>query len=133
MEQTKVGQFIIGNQIPGAPLFTVVLIDSGAGHVTGHGKVTQTTNPPLDLAENVAGTIATIVWGPDVQTNIQLTGWPGPGIGLQVGEPNLYASIVLDSEKSKPGVAQVRYLEPGTGRWVTLQNQPVKGNLQALA
>ncbi len=133
MEQTKIGQLIIGNQIPGAPLFTVTLIESGVGHVTGFGKVTQTTNPPLDLVENVAGTIALIVWGADTQTNIQLTGWPGPGVTGNVGQPNLYATIVLDSEKSKPGVAQVRYQEPGTGRWITLQNQPVKGNLQALA
>ena len=65
----------IGGNMPGAPLFTITLNKADEnGQVKGTGSITQAVNPPLDLHTFLFGQLTEIVFGPGLQTRIELTG-----------------------------------------------------------
>jgi hypothetical protein len=110
----------IGDNMPGAPLFKVVLSDVGTG-VAGAGVFTQVTDTVQEFVSYVSGDVWNIVWNADTTTAIRLTGRASPD-GAQA--TNLTCQILLHSDKERASANLVYQLD---GRSVTLNDLPVSG------
>ena len=119
-------QIQIGGNMPGAPSFRMHLL-LNANVATGIGRITQSTNPPLDINTQLAGRTSLIVFGADVTRSIQLTGRELP---VLLPDPiNVRnCDIVLQGAEGKHGSASYEYLQngqwkkvegPATATWTT--------------
>jgi hypothetical protein len=120
----------IGNDMPGAPLFTVHLIVSTPNEaVNGMGEVTQTTNPPLDLSTKLTGNFTYMTVMPqNTHILVTLTGYPNvhwsPSWGIgPVLLPNTTLQMVL-TDDWKSGTANFTYTDENGSQTIT--NVPVK-------
>jgi hypothetical protein len=106
-------QIQIGGNKPGAPSFRMHLLMNGSV-ATGIGRISQATNPPLDINAQLAGRTSLIVFGADVTRSIQLTGREIPGL---LPDPiNVRnCDIVLQGAEGKHGSASYEYLQ--NGQW----------------
>jgi hypothetical protein len=102
------GVFSIGTHAPGAPTLQALLtVPPKSSIVSGHGKLTQATNPPLNIASNFHGVVHALGVGPAKQV-FAVQGSPIPP-GL-IGTPvitNLF--IVLDGIWGNKGTASYSY------------------------
>ncbi len=121
----------IGGDMPGAPLFKVSLTVYTPGKsVSGHGVITQATNPPLKVETKLQGDFTYMTVMPkNVHILVVATGYPilhwshHAGIGPVIG-PNVNLRMVL-TEDWKSGTANYQYLD-ANGNWVNIENAPVK-------
>ena len=117
-EATSIGhvQIQIGGDKPGAPSFRMPLLTNG-NVATGIGRITQATNPPLDINTQLAGRTSLIVFGADVTRSIQLTGRELP---VLLPDPiNVRnCDIVLQGAEGTHGSASYEYLQNGQWRKV---------------
>jgi Domain of unknown function (DUF1842) len=105
-------QVHIGGDKPGAPDFRLNLIINGTV-VTGVGRISQTTNPPLDIRTYLSGRTSLIVFGSEVTRIIQLTGHEFPTLTppnpINVRETD----IVLNGVEGTKGHGNYQYLHNG--------------------
>lgn len=130
-----VGLFIvsyeIGGNMPGAPTFVVHLtVDTVRKSVSGQGRITNTSNPPLDLRTNLEGDYTYMTVMPNsTSILVTLTGYPvvewprGGGIG-PVLLPNANLRMVLDPSWAS-GTANYKYTTDGSS-WQTVSDAPVR-------
>jgi hypothetical protein len=133
--ETMTGLFIasyeIGGEMPGSPLFKVNFSVYTPGEtVHGIGHITQTTNPPLDIATNLSGQYTYMCVMPKschilvTATGHPIIKWPqGGGIGPVI-PPNVELRMVLN-EDWKSGTANYKYMD-SKGMWHEVTNAPVK-------
>ncbi|MEW6734634.1 MAG: DUF1842 domain-containing protein [Acidobacteriota bacterium] len=134
MADQKTGLFVvsydIGTDLIGAPLFKLHLsVYTPNKTVTGTGRITQTTNPPLDIATRVQGEYTYMTVMPN-KSHILVTAvgypiinWPAhAGIGPVI-PPNVELRMVLEDNWSS-GRAMYRYLVDGS--WHEVTDAPVK-------
>jgi Domain of unknown function (DUF1842) len=122
-----IGSWEIGTMLPGAPLLTVNLaLAAPTGIVTGLGKITQATNPPLDVASKLDGDYTYLTVMPDAShilvtiTGYPILNWPAHvGIGPVVN-PNLSLRMVLDSDWQR-GTATFSFQTPD-GNWQKIES-----------
>lgn len=120
-------QIQIGGDKPGAPSFRMHLL-LNVNVATGIGRISQATNPPLEINTQLAGRTSLIVFGADVTRSIQLTGRELviPITPEQLNVRN--CDIVLQGAEGKHGSASYEYLQngqwhkvegPATATWTT--------------
>jgi hypothetical protein len=93
----------IGNPIPGAPLFTAKLVVNAPEKTINsfEGRITQTTNPPLDIATDLHGYYfyATVMMPAKTLIVVHLIGYPiAQNVHAdpkQIIFPNVYLDMVL--------------------------------------
>ena len=118
--------FQIGGGKPGAVTFDVhLVISTPTKKVNGAGTLTQSTNPPLDLATFLTGEYTFMTVMPPDQSKILVT---AKGVGaVSPIEPleahNVNLRMVLSTDW-KSGVANYDYLRDG--KWNSVDNAPVK-------
>lgn len=121
----------IGGNMPGAPLFNVNFSVYTPGEtVSGIGHITQSINPPLDIATNLSGQYTYMCVMPDschilINTlGYPIIKWPqGGGIGPVI-MPNVELRMVV-GEDWKGGTANYKY-QDGNGNWHEVTNAPVR-------
>ena len=123
--------FEIGGEMPGAPLFAVHLSVYTPGEkVSGFGRITQTTSPPLDLATKLNGDYTYMTVMPNeshilvVATGYPPIDWPPNGGLGPVIPPNLQLRMVLTADW-KSGTANYKY-SAGDGTWQSVTDAPVR-------
>ena len=123
MEILSVAQIRIGDNKPGAPVFTMNISFGEGGSVIGSGRVTQAVNPPLAIPTYLSGRYSLIVWGADTEEIITLTGheFHTP---MPPNPVNAECTMRIDSKSRETGVATYRYLD-GNGKWVELKSVPL--------
>lgn len=103
----------IGGNIPGAPSLRMHLL-LNESLATGVGRITQATNPPLNMQTQLAGRTSIIVFGADATQTIQLTGRE-----LPISHPDQInvrnCDIALKGIEGKHGTASYEYLN--NGQW----------------
>ncbi|MDY6855858.1 MAG: DUF1842 domain-containing protein [Thermodesulfobacteriota bacterium] len=133
--EVKVGMFIvsyeIGRNMSGAPLFKINFsVYTPAKTVAGIGHITQTTNPPLDIATNLHGQYTYMCVMPQTcQILITATGypiinWPQHGGVGPIIPPNIELRMVI-TEDWKSGTANYKYID-SNGIWQEITDAPVK-------
>ncbi|MBV9786984.1 MAG: DUF1842 domain-containing protein [Chloroflexi bacterium] len=114
----------IGTGAPGAPLFTVhFFVNTPHKTVTGMGRITQTTNPPLDLSTKLEGRYDTVLIEGEPYQVVAATGYPvivgsplavpGPAF-----EPNVYLHMKLSGDWQS-GTATYIYIDEGNPHAIT--------------
>ena len=118
-ESEKTGLFLACYRIEtpgiGGPVLSLNLtVNTPAETVHGVGKITQTTNPPLDIATKLDGSFTYMTVMPDI-THILVTAsgypiihWPPYGGIGPVILPNVELRMVLDKDW-KSGTANYKY------------------------
>lgn len=102
------GVFTIGTGQPGAPTLKVLLsVPHNSSTVSGHGTLTQATNPPLHGNTSFHGVVHALGVGPAKQV-YALTGVPVPPALATTYVMQL--SIVLDGIWGTKGTATYSYL-----------------------
>ena len=135
LETEKVGLFLACYQIAtpriGAPLFKLTLtVNTPEETVQGIGKITQTTNPPLDITTKLDGSFTYMTVMPDTtQILVIATGYPSihlpPGGGLgPVILPNVELRMVLNKDW-KSGTANYKYID-NQGKWHSINDAVVQ-------
>jgi hypothetical protein len=121
----------IGGNQPGAPLFAVQLSVYTPGEkLSGFGRITQATNPPLDLATKLEGDYMYMTVMPNeshilvVATGYPPLDWPPHGGLGPVIPPNVQLRMVLTADW-KGGTANYQY-RAGDGSWRSVANAPVR-------
>jgi hypothetical protein len=104
------GVFTIGTGQPGAPTLKVILsVPYNSSIVSGHGTLTQATNPPLQGNTSFSGVVHTLGFGPPPPKQIySLTGVPVPPAMATTYVMQLF--IVLDGVWGTKGTATYSYL-----------------------
>lgn len=123
MKRIIVGEYRIGGNLPGAPLFKLTLTFSDGGRVVGQGHITQATNPPLEISTYVSGRSELILWGADAQQIISLTGHEF-ATPMPPNPVNVECMISIGGKTPNAGLANYSYRDE-KGDWVKLQNVPV--------
>ena len=134
-EIEKTGLFLACYEIAtsriGAPLLKLNLtVNTPEESVHGVGKITQTTNPPLNIATKLDGNFTYMTVMPNI-THILVTAsgypiihWPpGGGIGPVI-LPNVELRMVLNKDW-KSGTANYKYIDD-QGNWQSIDNAAVK-------
>ena len=127
----------VGTELPGAPVLTLhLLVSTPDERITGFARLTQATNPPLDVSSKLDGEFTYMTVMPDAtHILVVLTGWPvlippggGPG---PVVQPDLQVRMVLASDWSS-GTTTYRYAD-SDGQWTSVSDVPVAsvGHLSA--
>ncbi|WP_236248662.1 DUF1842 domain-containing protein [Pseudomonas mosselii] len=115
--------YLIGTNAPGAPRLQLdLLVYTPDRSVNGHALITQTTNPPLELALDAWGTYSYLTVQPPSEGKILLTVRGNQG-GPHANSPEqfeLRALLDLDWQK---GTASYRYYNGQ--RWIEVDNVPV--------
>lgn len=130
-DQAKVGLFPvgyrIGNEIPGAPLFTVhLVVDAPREQVNGAGTITNTANPPLDIHTTLSGDFTYMTVMPNNSSILLVLNGFGP-IGpptAPLSGPNVRLRAVL-SEDWKTGTATYSYSTDGVN-WIAVKDVPME-------
>ena len=130
----KTGLFVASYTITtpgvGGPTFNVHLTVYTPGEtVGGIGQVTETTNPPLDVATKLDGSFTYMTVMPDV-THVLITAtgypiihWP-PQAGLgPVILPNVQLQMVLEGDW-KSGTANYKYID-NNNQWQSVSKAAV--------
>lgn len=107
-------QLQIGANMPGAPSFRMHLL-LNENLATGVGRITQATNPPLNINTQLAGRTSIIVFGGNATQTIQLTGHEllMPISPAPINVRN--CDIALQGIEGKHGTASYEYLN--NGQW----------------
>ncbi|MDR3507040.1 MAG: DUF1842 domain-containing protein [Caulobacteraceae bacterium] len=102
------GVFTIGGHVPGAPTLKAILsVPSQSSIVTGHGVLTQATNPPLHVVNTFHGMVHALGLGPAKQI-YSLQGAAAPPL---LGAPHVtQLMIALDGVWGAKGVATYTYV-----------------------
>jgi hypothetical protein len=102
------GVFTIGTRMPGAPLLQAILtVGANSSMVTGHGTLTQTTNPPLHANNSFQGVVHALGLGPAKQ----VYALHGQAIPPLFGAPHVsQLIIVLDGIWGTQGKATYAYV-----------------------
>lgn len=111
----------IGNNVPGAPIFSVNLAVYTPGKtVNGAGVIFQATNPVLKIDTKLSGDFTYMTVMPPSVSHILvvLTGGVSP-----TGQINVYLRMSLN-EDWQSGVANYKYMDKD-GVWHEMENQPV--------
>lgn len=127
-EAQQTGLFIlpsvtIGNVgMPGAPIFQASLaVNTVSEQISGHGRITQATNPPVDVETHLSGYyIVATVMPKETRMIVHASGVPHSGAGLQ----NVRLRMSL-SEDWKSGTASFDY-RGADGKWYSVNDVPVK-------
>lgn len=124
-------KYDIRKALIGAPDFQISLtVNTPSRTVNGSGRITQTTNPPLDLNTDLHGTYSYMTVMPDrssilvVATGYPSIHWPPHGGVGPIIPPNVHLRMVLDDNWSS-GTASYRYLD-AQGQWVDVDDVPVR-------
>lgn len=102
------GVFSIGTDKPGAPTLKAVLsVPANSSTVSGHGVLTQATNPPLHVNNAFHGVVHSLGLGPAKQVySVQ-----GSAVPPLLGAPHVtQLVIVLDGIWGSKGTASYTYV-----------------------
>lgn len=131
----RVGLFLvtyaIGGEALAAPHMSLTMtVDTPRESVAGISHVTQTVNPPVDVASRVSGDVTYMTVMPQ-RTHILVTAtghplvkWPEHGGIGPVLMPNMNLRMVLE-DTWQSGTASYSYLDP-EGRWQSVSDAPVR-------
>lgn len=130
----KIGLFpvnyLIGTGAAGAPVFRLsLLVNAPDKTVNGMGRISQATNPPLDVRSNVNGTYTYMATMENVNILVVATGYPAvdwpahSGVGPAL-LPNLHLRMVLAGDWAS-GTAYYKYQNAG-GAWIEVNDVSVK-------
>jgi hypothetical protein len=128
-DQTKVGLFPvgyrIGNDMPGAPLFTVhLVVDTPREQVHGAGIITNTANPPLDVHTTLDGDFTYMTVMPNTTQILLVLNGVGPlGTTTPLIGPNVRLRAVMSDWKT--GTATYSYTTDGTN-WNWIKDVPME-------
>ncbi len=130
-DQAKVGLFPvgyrIGNDIPGAPLFTVhLVVNAATDEVNGAGTITSTANPPLDVHTTLRGdfTYMTVISNnSSILLVLDGVGHIGPKTAPLIGQ-NVRLRAIL-SEDWKTGTATYSHSTDGIN-WIPVKDVPME-------
>lgn len=102
------GVFTIGTELAGAPLLKAVLsVPANSSIVTGHGVLTQATNPPLHINNAFHGVVHALGLGPAKQ----IYSLQGTAVPPLLGAPHVtQLLIVLDGIWGTKGTATYSYM-----------------------
>lgn len=116
----------IGNDMPGAPLFTVhLVVDTPKESVGGAGVVTNTANPALDIHTTLRGDFTYMTVMPDTTHILLVLNGEGPlGTITPLSGPNVRLRAVLSGDW-KSGTANYSYSEDGS-HWHTINDAPME-------
>jgi hypothetical protein len=131
----RVGLFLvtyaIGGEALAAPQMSLTMtVDTVRESVAGMSHVTQTVNPPVDVASRVSGDVTYMTVMPRrthilvTATGVPMVKWPEHGGIGPVLMPNLNLRMVLE-DGWQTGTATYNYLDP-EGRWQTVSDAPVR-------
>ncbi|MDZ3991753.1 DUF1842 domain-containing protein [Pseudomonas sp. Teo4] len=113
----------IGNNAPGAPRLQLdLLVYTPDRTVNGTAQISQTTNPPLDVHEEVWGSYSYLTVQPPSEGKILLTVQGNQG-GPHANSPVQFKLRALLEENWQRGVADFEYFNGQ--RWVSVDNVPV--------
>ncbi len=118
MEKTTAAKFSIGRFLLGGKHFALTLEFATSGQVSGKGRISQSTNPPLSLSTTVSGACEVLGAG-DTGQVITLTGHEA-----STGLVNVHATLTINSKNRKIGVASYKHLN-NPGEWVEELRVPV--------
>ena len=130
-EVKKVGLFLACYEIAtsriGGPVFKLnLIVNTPTETVHGVGTITQSTNPPLDIATKLDGSFTYMTVMPDI-THILVTAsgypiiyWPPHGGIGPVILPNVELRMVLNSDW-KSGTVNYKYIDR-EGLWQSIEN-----------
>ena len=134
-ELEKTGVFLVSYRITtslvGAPTLNLnLMVNTPKETVHGLGKITQSTNPPLDITTKLDGHFTYMTVMPD-NTHILVTAigypvihWPSHGGPGPVILPNFKLWMVL-SKDWKSGTANYKYTD-SEGNWQSINEVEVK-------
>ncbi|MDT3712344.1 DUF1842 domain-containing protein [Pseudomonas soli] len=115
--------YLIGTNAPGAPRLQLdLLVYTPDRSVNGHALITQTTNPPLELALDVWGTYSYLTVQPPSEGKILLTVRGNHG-GPHANSPEQFELRALLDQDWQKGTASYRYYNGQ--RWIEVDNVPV--------
>jgi hypothetical protein len=102
------GVFDIGTHAPGAPTLQAVLsVPADSSTVSGHGTLTQATNPPLHANNAFTGVVHVLGFGPAVQ----VYALHGTAVPPLLGAPHVtQLSIALEGVWGTKGTASYTYV-----------------------
>ena len=114
----------------GAPLFSLnLMVNAPEETIHGLGKISQTTNPPLELTTKLDGNFTYMTVMPN-NTHILVTAtghpilnWPSHGGVGPVIPPNAELRMVL-SQDWKSGTANYKYID-NEGNWHSVNDAAV--------
>lgn len=125
----------IGTGLAGAPTFQLTMtVDTPTETINGTGKITQATNPPIDVTTNLTGNYTDMTVMPNNThilvnaTGYPILNWPSHGGVGPVIMPNVQLQIVLNSDWQS-GTACYKYrtgVFDNLNDWVSVKNVPVK-------
>jgi Domain of unknown function (DUF1842) len=122
-----IGSWEIGNLgMPGAPILTVdLMFYAPMSTVTGHGRLSQAVNPPLEVDSRLSGNYTYMTVMPQsTHVLITLTGYPNTKWVGPVLEPNMEVRMVLEADWHT-GTATYSY-RSGDGEWSLIESVPVR-------
>ncbi|HYA05772.1 MAG TPA: DUF1842 domain-containing protein [Xanthobacteraceae bacterium] len=102
------GRFSIGTGLPGAPTLQAILsVPQNSNIVSGHGLLTQATNPPLHINNAFHGMVHVLGLGPAKQ----IYALQGTAVPPLLGAPHVtQLVIVLDGVWGTKGTASYTYI-----------------------
>ncbi|CAK15681.1 DUF1842 domain-containing protein [Pseudomonas entomophila] len=122
--------YLIGNNQPGAPRLQLdLLVYTPDRSVNGHALITQATNPPLEVHEDVWGTFSYQAVQPPSEGKILLTVRGNHG-GPHANSPVQFELQALLDQDWQKGTASYRYYNGQ--RWIEENNVPVVLELQRI-
>jgi hypothetical protein len=108
------GRFVISSLAPGAPVLSAILsVPHDSDRVSGHGRLSQAVNPPLQIDSHFSGTVTVLGLHPG-QIH-QVYALQGTAPGHLLGAPHVTQLVIaLNVIWGKEGKAQYTYVQGNT-------------------